>query len=244
MSYSDYIIYADESGSPILGSDIQDFPIFVLVFLIVGKAHYCDSIVPALQRLKFDFVGHDQLVLHERDIRRQNGNFAFLQVSATEREKFLNQISEIVAVAEFSLACTIIDKKRLALRYSRPWSPYDLALTFCMEKAAKHLCELGESGKTVDVIFEARGSNEDRHLELEFRRIADGTPRVGSPSFQVSQFEWRPHFADKRTNSSGLQLADLSARPLGLRYLRPDQPNRSAEILKHKCIFPHPKVFP
>ena len=32
---SDYIVYVDESGSPVLDADRKDFPVFVLVFLIV-----------------------------------------------------------------------------------------------------------------------------------------------------------------------------------------------------------------
>jgi hypothetical protein len=43
-------------------------------------------------------------------------------------------------------------------------------------------------------------------------------------------------FADKKTNSIGLQVADLIARPIGLQTLRPDQPNRAYEIIR-------PKVF-
>ena len=34
--------------------------------------------------------------------------------------------------------------------------------------------------------------------------------------------------------SSGLQLADLVARPIGLQTLRPDQENRAFEALKFK----------
>jgi hypothetical protein len=34
--------------------------------------------------------------------------------------------------------------------------------------------------------------------------------------------------------SSGLQFADLVARPIGLNLLRPEQPNRAFAILKEK----------
>jgi hypothetical protein len=40
--------------------------------------------------------------------------------------------------------------------------------------------------------------------------------------------------ADKKTNSEGLQLADLVARPVGLRVLRPNQPNRAWDVLQTK----------
>lgn len=40
--------------------------------------------------------------------------------------------------------------------------------------------------------------------------------------------------ADKKTNSCGLQFADLTARPIGLSVLRPNQPNRAFDILQNK----------
>ena len=41
-------------------------------------------------------------------------------------------------------------------------------------------------------------------------------------------------FADKKTNLAGLQLADLVARPIGLNYIRPAQPNQAFDLLKKK----------
>ncbi len=243
-AFSEYIIYADESGSPVLGADAADFPIFVLVFLIVRKSHYAEALVPRFQALKFETVGHDQLILHERDIRRQSGAFAFLQVSAEIRAAFIGRLTSLIEAADIHLCCAIIDKKKLADRYSDPWSPYDLALTFCVEKAAKFLREQGESSTAVNVLFEARGQKEDQHLELEFRRITAGLPKIGKALPVIQSFNWQPMFVDKRSNSTGLQIADLAARPLGLAYLRPDQDNRAAKVLQQKMVFPHPKCFP
>jgi hypothetical protein len=41
-------------------------------------------------------------------------------------------------------------------------------------------------------------------------------------------------FADKKANSSGLQLADLVARPIGLQVIRPEQENKAFNILEKK----------
>lgn len=41
-------------------------------------------------------------------------------------------------------------------------------------------------------------------------------------------------FADKKVNSTGLQLAYLVARPVGLTVARPGQQNRAFEVLKKK----------
>ena len=38
----------------------------------------------------------------------------------------------------------------------------------------------------------------------------------------------------KKVMSSGLQLADLVARPIGLNFLKPEQKNQAFEVLKKK----------
>lgn len=40
--------------------------------------------------------------------------------------------------------------------------------------------------------------------------------------------------AHKMSNSAGLQLVDLIARPIGLSVLKPEQENRAYEIIKKK----------
>jgi hypothetical protein len=42
--------------------------------------------------------------------------------------------------------------------------------------------------------------------------------------------------ASKQSNSTGLQLADLIARPIGLNCLRPKQTNKSFEVIKEKGL--------
>ena len=38
----------------------------------------------------------------------------------------------------------------------------------------------------------------------------------------------------KTSNSAGLQLADLVARPIGIKHIRPQQPNRAYDIIQAK----------
>ncbi|MDF1585244.1 DUF3800 domain-containing protein [Marinimicrococcus flavescens] len=75
---------------------------------------------------------------------------------------------------------------------------------------------------------EKRGRREDDDLELAFRRIRDGASLEGPmPGFEIVS-------ADKKTNSAGLQLADLTARPIGRHVLDPAQPNRAWDIIEPK----------
>jgi len=41
-------------------------------------------------------------------------------------------------------------------------------------------------------------------------------------------------FTDKKSNSVGLQIADLIARPIGLKIIRANQTNKAYEIIKTK----------
>jgi hypothetical protein len=98
--------------------------------------------------------------------------------------------------------------------------------------------EQGEEENLPHVVVEKRGAKEDKELELEFRRICDGNnPRGQQMPFEIL-------FSDKKAMSSGLQVADLVARPIGLQILRPEQPNRAFDALKKKffCEGGRPKV--
>ncbi|WP_295239987.1 DUF3800 domain-containing protein [uncultured Brevundimonas sp.] len=244
MAFSDFIVFADESGSPVLEGPDPTFPVFVLSCVLISKQVYAEQVVPQLQRLKFDFVGHDQIVLHERDIRRQQKAFAFLQASSAVREAFLNRINDIVAGADIDVITAVIDKVRLAERYAKPWNPYEIALNFCMEKLLARLRALEQQDRLIHVVFEGRGKKEDAELELHFRRIAANQANWGYKNPDFSFLNWEPVFVDKKCNSSGLQLADLMARPIGLKALRPLQANRAFDLLQPKLKADGLKVFP
>jgi hypothetical protein len=243
-AFSRYIVFADESGSPHVEADLTHFPIFVLNFLAVEKRVYAEHVVPNVQALKFAYFGHDQVVLHEKDIVKQRGVFAQFRTDARRRERFLSALTSLVARSDIAFDYAIVDKAKMPHRPDDPWSPYDIALGICMEQVARRLYRAGEAGTEVHVVFEARGKKEDQLLELEFHRVATGNARVSFGGTDVQDFSWIPIFADKKSNSTGLQLADLAARPLGLSYLRPRQPNRAYSAMKITSASGGPKVYP
>jgi hypothetical protein len=111
-----------------------------------------------------------------------------------------------------------------------------------MERALSYLCGQNETGKRIPVLFESRGRKEDRNLELEFRRICDNRSNWGYKRANFQQIYFEHIFVDKKSNSTGLQLADLVARPLALRYLRPGQKNRAIAVIEDKIL--NSKIFP
>lgn len=227
MSYSDYIVYVDESGDPNLGNPDPNYPMFVLAFCIFRKSDYVGHVSPSIQNLKFKHFGHDAIILHEREIRKQMPPFTFLQ-SERKRAEFMQDVDDLVRNAPMTVIAAAIDKVALISRYPTPHDPYRLSLKFCVERLTMFLARRSSQGVT-HIIVEKRGQAEDKSLELEFRRIKDGR------NFRVERLgDIEIVFTDKKANSGGLQLADLIARPIGIKQLRPDQPNRAFEIISEK----------
>ncbi len=225
--FSKYIVYVDESGDHSLLSIDEQYPIFVLAFCVFHKRHYSEAIVPALEKFKFNYFGHDQVVLHENEIRKEKGAFNIFR-SREEKYQFLDGLTEIIEYSNFILISCTIDKRVLKKQAEEDANPYHIALASCIETLYEFLIEKGQHDKKTHVVVECRGKKEDKELELEFRRVCDGSNRLGS----ILPFDIL--FADKKAMSSGLQLADLVARPIGLNLLKPGQNNRAFEVLEKK----------
>lgn len=225
--FSKYIVYVDESGDHSMGALDDNYPLFVLAFCVFHKRHYSEQVVSALEKFKFNHFGHDQIVLHENEIRKEKGVFNIFR-SPQQRIGFLDELTGIIEQSNFILISCVIDKRNLKSQGDGLSNPYHIALGFCLETLYEFLQEKQQHNKKTHVIVECRGKKEDNELELEFRRICDGANRFMSPlPFDVL-------FADKRAMSSGLQLADLVARPIGLSVFKPQQPNKAFEVLKRK----------
>ena len=234
--FSDHLVFVDESGDHNLVHIDPQFPVFVLLFTIIRKDDYVNQICPALQRFKFAFWGHDEVVLHEHEIRKPAGDFRFL-LQRDVRERFLAGLAAQMQAMAATVVAVVIDKHAYVARYNQPASPYDYAMETGLERVFRHLEDLGEGERATSIIVEKRGRREDAELELAFRRVCDGANALRRPMpFQLVMIP-------KSSNSAGLQLTDLMARPVALHHLRPHQPNRAFEIIEAKfCRSPSGKV--
>lgn len=238
MEFGDYIIYVDESGDHSMTSVDENFPVFCLAFCLFKKSDYISLAVPAMQDFKFRWFGHDTVVMHEADIIRRRGAFSFLQYDNL-RERFLNDLSAVMDAMPMTVIASVIQKNRLKAKYAAPENPYQLALLFCMEMAHNFLRQHGSHDKRCHIVCESRSprekagrGKEDAALELEFRRIVAGDHYLQKRGDAMPCFEII--FASKLANSTGLQIADLIARPLGLHAFKPEQSNRAFDLIRPK----------
>ncbi|MFL5541835.1 MAG: DUF3800 domain-containing protein [Longimicrobiaceae bacterium] len=225
--FSDYTVFADESGDHHLKAVDPQYPVFVLAFCLFSNRSYAERVVPAVDAFKERYFGCTDVILHEYDIRKSRGPFAIL-MNGEIREPFMTDLTRLITDAPFRLVASVIHKRELVKRYPVPISPYYLGMSFGLERLARSLMSHGCEGGQTPIVFERRGRKEDDALAKEFHRVCEGANMVGKRlPFQIE-------FQRKHENAAGLQLADLLARPIGRKQLDPAQPNRAYDVLERK----------
>jgi hypothetical protein len=172
--FSDFIVFVDESGDHGMASIDPHYPIFTLAFCLFAKEEYARRVAPAVLDFKFRHFGHDQVILHEHEIRKTKGAFRFL-TDADRREPFFADLNALIACTPFTLVASVIDKRLYKERYPGAANPYHVAMGFGLERIFLHLRGLGCRTGVAHLLFERRGEKEDRALEEEeFRRVCGG----------------------------------------------------------------------
>lgn len=204
------LIYIDESGDHGTDNRNGDYPLFVLVACSFESSVYTRHFLPSMIEFKLRHWGHELAVLHEREICRPQGEFSFL-LNASKRVAFLEDLSRLVRFSHAHVHAVAWDKRDSSRRFS-----YGACLSHLLEE----LTDGEVDAPPPPVILESRGRHED---ERTVKALCD----LNLEKFGAIRF------VDKKANVAGLQLADLCARPIGIRILRPDSTNRAyAECIR------------
>jgi hypothetical protein len=97
-----------------------------------------------------------------------------------------------------------------------------------LERAFGFLKDRNHATLPAHVIVESRGKKEDAQLELAFRRACAGANQWNA------RLPFEIRFSDKKANSTGMQLADLVARPIGQEVIRPGSQSRIYPVIQKK----------
>jgi hypothetical protein len=222
---SSHIVYVDESGSPAIGSNLASYPVFVLAFCIFEVGTYVNKIEPAFQAIKFKHFGHDLLIFHESEIRKRSGSFGALHESEF-REGFLDDLGLAIAESKFWILPIISQKSPLTSKKATSDDIYAESSKLGIERVVSWVAKNGHLGNELVFAFESRGASEDRSL---LKTLNSQLPNDLGVNVLVK-------FIPKTFASTGLQIADLVARPIGLSVIRPGQANRSFELIRDKII--------
>jgi len=224
LTYGDYLVYVDESGDHSLHMVNPEYPMFVLAFCLFRKEEYVATVCPAVQRFKLAHFGHDLVVLHEKEIVRHTGPFVKL-INAERRAAFFLDLNTLMTAVPVTLIVVAVDKRTIPVTSAHI---YHLAMACGLERVGRFLEQQGQSERLTHVIFESRGRTEDLVLAQEFARLTeDRTSRCGLVPLDLVM-------CPKLAHATGLQVADLIARPIGRHLLNAAQPNRAYDILQAK----------
>jgi hypothetical protein len=185
------------------------------------------DVVRNVKNLKFDFWGHDMAILHSAKLRRQLEDFQFLN-NPVKRGLFIEKLNNVIQNSPFKIISKGVDKRKLKESDSQPANPYELSLEYCIKNVYRFLHEKQQEYRTTHIIIESRGKKEDNDLSIAFQRIVQKNPQFND------LYPLKLILADKKTNSIGLQVADLIAYPIGRFLVNPEQKNLAFKILEEK----------
>lgn len=160
--------------------------------------------------------------MHEPDLRRRKGRF---------RGEFglaaINTLGPVLKSLDFGAVAVVVHRADYVADYgvgpidtSLPEHAYLMALDFLMERCLFAIDSQFGGGRA-EVVAESRGPKEDAQLQHEFARLhLEGTSYISASWFRQ---QLRPgiKFMAKRENNTGLQIADLLARPVGVKVADP-----------------------
>jgi hypothetical protein len=225
-------VFLDECGQHMVTAP-DSFPVFVLAAVIIRDVDY-PVVDAAWKRWKIENLGKDALV-HEPDIRRLR--YAFMG-----QEEAIERLPAILASLDFVAIAVVVHRTDYVADFgtgpideSLPQHAYLLALDVLTERLALAL-DRHFDGATAHVVAESRGTKEDAQLQHEFARLhLQGTSYI-SPAWFRQQLHPGIKFMGKQENNTGLQLADLLARPVGEKVLDPESdPDRWSVFRDKLC---------
>jgi hypothetical protein len=217
-------IYIDECGSHNLAAK-EKFQAFVLSAVAIRDCQLAE-LDARWKWWKRYYLGSSTKKVHEPDIRDGAKSF-WCHGKAKKREKAVAALDLIIPKLDFTGFACVVNMERYKelvgakpLDESLPTHLYLMAVNFLAERLALAL-DTHFNGAKGRLVLEARGPKEDATIQYEFARLfLDGTSYVSATFFR-DQFFPGLEFRRKDSNSTGLQLADLLARPCGEKILNP-----------------------
>lgn len=227
-----YYLFLDESGDHGLSNIDENFPIFVLSGILIAEDNY-NSLISDVKNLKKAFWEDKKVILHSRDIRKSEKEFAIL-FDSNLKSKFIEGINSIISSADYVVISSAIDKYKYIQRYGRLSDDvYEISLSFVIERSVFSLDAKKDNDKSLKIVIEKRGKKEDKKLAEHFTKLCSrGTGYVSAE--RLNNYNIDIEFKRKSDDITGLQIADLIAYPIARFVLDPERANPAFDIFSSK----------
>lgn len=210
----EYYLFLDESKPN------TNFENFTLGGVAIEKEDYETKLKPAVNALKIECFGNDQVILHEIEIRKKEGDFS--GITKKQQEDFFKHLKKLFVdsnlLTVLAVSVNIDDLDRLYKADDRN-DIYYIALQLLMENFVQFLSIHDGMGT---VYLESTDVANNAKLQNLFHLLkATGTLFVKKEILQARLYTI--NFAIKSENVIGLQLADFIPNPLARQALSKKQ---------------------
>lgn len=210
----EYYLFLDESKPN------TNFPNFTLGGVAIEREKYEIEIKPIINSLKIECFGSDQVILHEIEIRKKQGDFS--NITKVQQEKFFSGLNKLFlesdSLSVLAVSMNLADLDKLYKVDDRN-DIYYISLQLLMENFVQFLSAHDGVGtvylETTDAVNNAKLQNLFHLLK------ATGTLFVKKEILQTRLFTI--NFAIKSENVIGLQLADFVPNTLARHALSKKQ---------------------
>ena len=248
-SFSDFIIFSDETGDVGLRLIDDNYPYFAINFCIFRKDDYL-KFSKNLKELKMRYFNSDLFIFHEVEITqkyRKLSNYKFnnnrsqqllAQMNAEQFYNFINDFSNLLKNTEYKQVTAIVDKRKVKVDKSnnkaiknKQDELYRQTLRSGLTGVFNFLVAQREQNKKTSIVFEETGIKESTNIKSIFYDFCN---EVSGLTKQNVNLEYE--VAPKKANNDGLQLADMTAKASVKIHSQNYQSDRSCALVKEKLI--------
>jgi len=209
----EYYLFLDESKPN------TNFRNFTLGGVVIEKNVYENTIKPEILRIKREIFGNDDVILHEIDIRKKQGQYA--TVTKDQQEDFFAKLENLFMSSEIIVLAVSINIDELDILYGENDRNdiYYIALQLLMENYTHFLIANDGTG---ELYLESTDAVNNSKLQNLFHMLkATGTLFVKKEVLQnrLGAISLPP----KSDNIIGLQLADFIPNVLARKALGKNQ---------------------
>ncbi len=209
----EYYLFLDESKPN------TNFRNFTLGGVVIEKSVYENIIKPEIVKIKRECFGNDDVILHEIDIRKKQGEY--ISVTKEQQEKFFTKLENLFVSSEIMVLAVSINIDELDVLYGENDRNdiYYIALQLLMENYTHFLIANDGTG---ELYLESTDAVNNSKLQNLFHMLkATGTLFVKKEVLQnrLGAISFPP----KSDNIIGLQLADFIPNVLARKALGKNQ---------------------
>lgn len=228
----EFTLYMDESGDHGLDRIDPGFPVFTLCGVMFSEQGY-QTMRADINAIKQQFWGNKEVIFHSRDIRKCQKEFSILLDLGVKAE-FYSLLNDCLLKNSYRIISAVIDKQRHVQLYGRIANdPYEIALSFIIERSIFLLDDFNHASKSIKIVIEKRGKKEDQKLASHFEKVkARGTGFVSRQ--RIQDYDIKVEFRDKKENINGLQISDLVAYPISNYVMHPERANPAFDLISDK----------